>query len=102
MNSKNQLDADSHASAADRDAPPMTPEAFAKARKVPRVKTVRTTLGLTQEEFAERYKIPIGTLRDWEQSRVEPDAPARAYIQVIAGDPEGVVRSLARIPKQTA
>jgi len=80
--------------------PPMTPEQFASAKKVPRVKTVRTTLGLTQEEFAERYKIPIGTLRDWEQSRVEPDAPARAYIQVIAGDPDGVIRSLAKIPKR--
>jgi putative transcriptional regulator len=78
----------------------MTPEQFARAKKVPRVKTVRTTLGLTQEEFAERYKIPIGTLRDWEQSRVEPDAPARAYIQVIAGDPDGVIRSLAKIPRR--
>jgi putative transcriptional regulator len=78
----------------------MTPEQFARAKKVPRVKTVRTTLGLTQEEFAERYKIPIGTLRDSEQSRVEPDAPARAYIQVIAGDPDGVIRSLAKIPRR--
>lgn len=102
MNFKGQSAVDSHISASDRDAPSMTPEQFAKARKVPRVKTVRTTLGLTQEEFAERYKIPIGTLRDWEQSRVEPDAPARAYIQVIAGDPEGVVRSLARIPRRPA
>jgi putative transcriptional regulator len=64
------------------------------------VKTVRTTLGLTQEEFAARYHIPIGTLRDWEQGRAEPDAPARAYIQVIAGDPEGVVRSLAKRPQR--
>jgi putative transcriptional regulator len=84
------------------DAPPMTAAELAKAWRVPRVKTVRITLGLTPEEFAERYKIPLGTLRDWEQSRVEPDAPARAYIHVIAGDPDGVVRSLARAPKRPA
>ena len=45
--------------------------------------------GLTQEEFAARYKIPLGTLRDWEQGRSQPDAPARAYLHVIASDPGG-------------
>jgi DNA-binding transcriptional regulator YiaG len=30
-------------------------------------------VGLTQEEFAGRYHIPIGTMRDWEQGRSEPD-----------------------------
>jgi len=29
-------------------------------------------LQLTQEEFAPRYHIPLGTLRDWEQGRAEP------------------------------
>jgi putative transcriptional regulator len=49
---------------------------------------------LTQEEFAVRYHIPLGTLRDWEQGRCEPDQPARAYLTVIAHDPEGVKRAL--------
>ena len=40
--------------------------------------------------------LPIGTLRDWEQGRCEPDQPARAYLSVIAHDPEGVRRALAR------
>ena len=34
---------------------------------------MRRALGLTQEEFATRYHIPIGTLRDWEQGRAQPD-----------------------------
>ena len=50
--------------------------------------------GLTQEEFAARYRIPLGTLRDWEQGPSEPDQPARAYLTVIAHDPEGVRRAL--------
>ena len=78
----------------DPDARPMTDEEFQRARKVPRAKTLRRALGLTQEEFAVRYHIPIGTLRDWEQGRSEPDQPARAYLTVIARDPEGVRRAL--------
>jgi len=84
--------------AADPDARPMTPEELRTARRVPRVKTLRRALGLTQEEFAARYHIPLGTLRDWEQGRSEPDQPARAYLTVIARDPEGVRRALEAKP----
>src|SRR5271168_2033629 len=69
------------AAAADPDARPMTAEELSAARRVPRIKTLRRALGLTQEEFAARYHIPLGTLRDWEQGRSEPDQPARAYLQ---------------------
>ena len=78
----------------DPDARPMTPEQRRSARRVPRTKTLRRALSLTQEEFAARYHIPLGTLRDWEQGRCEPDQPARAYLTVIARDPEGVKRAL--------
>jgi putative transcriptional regulator len=82
------------AAAADPDARPMTSEELRTARRVPRVRTLRRALGLTQEEFALRYSIPLGTLRDWEQGRTEPDQPARAFLKVIAHDPEGVRRAL--------
>lgn len=48
---------------------------------------LRARLGLTQEDLAARYRIPIGTLRDWEQGRKFPDATARAYLTVIDRDP---------------
>jgi len=84
-----------HAAAmADPDARPFFPEELTKARRVPRMKTLRRSLHLTQEEFAARYHIPLGTLRDWEQGRTEPDQPTRAYLTVIARDPEGVRRAL--------
>ena len=89
----------SAAAAADPDARPMTPEQLAKASRIPRIKTLRRSLGLTQDEFATRYHIPLGTLRDWEQGRTEPDQPARAYLKVIAADPEGVSRSLVSRPR---
>ena len=92
-------DEEIHAAALkDPDAQPLTEERLARMKKVPRARTLRRALGLTQEEFAARYQIPIGTLRDWEQGRSEPDQPARAYLKVIAGDPEGVRRALEAKP----
>lgn len=92
-------DADVHAAAMkDPDARPMTDAEWQAARKVPRAKTLRRALGLTQEEFAARFQIPLGTLRDWEQGRAEPDQPARAYLKVIAADAQAVQRALAATP----
>jgi putative transcriptional regulator len=82
------------AAADDRDNPPLTSSQLAKLRRVPQVKTLRRALGLTQEEFAARYQIPVGTLRDWEQGRTEPDRAARAYLKVIAHDPQNVQGAL--------
>src|SRR5271169_2484870 len=88
-------DAEAHAAALqDPDAQPLTDEALARMKPVPRARTLRRALGLTQEEFAGRYHIPVGTLRDWEQGRSEPDQPARAYLTAIAHDPEGVRHAL--------
>jgi putative transcriptional regulator len=72
------------AAAADPDARPMTDAA----------------LGLTQDEFAERFQIPIGTLRDWEQGRVEPDQAAQAYLRAIAGDAAAVQHALEAGPRR--
>ena len=65
-----------------------------RMKPVPRVKIIRRALGLTQEEFAARFRIPLGTLRDWEQGAKQPDQAARAYLSAIAGDPAGVQRAL--------
>ena len=92
-------DAEVHAAAmADPDAQPMTDEEFARAKMTPRVKIIRRALGLTQEEFAERYRIAPDTIRDWEQGVVEPDQTARAYLRAIAGDPDAVYRALRTGP----
>jgi putative transcriptional regulator len=94
-----RTDAEVEAAAlADPDAQPLTDADFKRMRRVPRVKTLRRALGFTQEEFAARYQIPLGTLRDWEQGRTEPDQPARAYLKVIARDPDRVHRMLNAAP----
>ena len=83
------------AALSDPDAQPLTPDDFKRMRRTPRVKIIRRALGLTQEEFAARFRIPLGTLRDWEQGAAEPDTCARAYLTVIARNPKAVVEALA-------
>jgi putative transcriptional regulator len=78
----------------DRDAAPITPANEARMRRTPQVCVIRRALKLSQEEFAARFQVPLGTLRDWEQGRKEPDAAARAYLKVIARDPEAVRKAL--------
>jgi putative transcriptional regulator len=86
------------AALADPDAQPITEEDLKKMPPVPRTITIRRALKLSQEEFAARFHIPAGTLRDWEQGRCEPDAAARAYLRVIAREPEIVRRALEPLP----
>lgn len=81
---------------ADPDAKPLTKADFVRMERVPRVKIIREALGLTQEEFAARFHIPIGTLRDWEQKRKVPDQTALTYLTVVAREPEMVRRALEK------
>ena len=83
------------AALSDPDAQPLTAEQLARMRRVPRVKWLRQRLGMTQVQFAEAFHLPITTLRDWEQHRSTPDAPARALLLAIERDPEAMRRLLA-------
>ena len=88
-------DEEIHAAALnDPDAQPLTPERLAHMKRTPQVKVIRRALGLSQEAFSERFRIPLGTLRDWEQGRKDPDAAARAYLVVIGRNPVAVTEAL--------
>ena len=92
-----------HAAAiADPDARPMTDEEWACAPRMPRVGFIRRALKLSQEDFAAHFHIPVGTLRDWEQGRKEPDAAAKAYLRVIAREPDMVRKALRARPGRAA
>jgi putative transcriptional regulator len=82
------------AALSDPDAQPLTADDLKRLTRVARAKIVRQALGQTQEEFAARFRIPLGTLRDWEQGVAEPDAAAKAYLQVIARNPKAVIDAL--------
>jgi putative transcriptional regulator len=83
------------AARSDPSAQPLTPGQLAKMRRVPRVKVVRQQLGMTQAEFADAFHLPITTLRDWEQHRSVPDAPARALLLAIERNPRVMRKLLA-------
>src|SRR5262249_30853492 len=70
-----------------------------RAGRVSLAKRIRWALHMSQIEFAKPFRIPLGTLRDWEQHRRDPDQAAQAYLEVIAREPEAVRRALARAAK---
>ena len=61
------------------DNPPLTEADLAHLKPLPKARALRIRLRLTQEEFAARDHIPLGTLRNWEQRWcVLRDGPRRA------------------------
>jgi putative transcriptional regulator len=78
----------------DPDNQPATAAQLRRARRVPEVKRLRWQLELTQEAFAERYGIPVATVRDWEQGRSSPDATARSFLRAIEKGPKQVAKLL--------
>lgn len=59
------------------------------------VATVRKRLGVSQPVFARMFGLAVGTIRDWEQGRSQPDGPARVLLHVIDREPQAVERALA-------
>lgn len=81
----------------DPDNPPLTKAQRAKLKPVSPVTRLRWSLRLTQEQFALRFGLPLGTVRDWEQRKTEPDAAARTLLKVIAANPKVVEKALLTI-----
>ena len=82
------------AAMADPENPPLTKEALRHFKPVPNPKEIRRRLKMTQEQFAIRFHLPLGTLRDWEQGARMPDTAAQSYLRVIAKNPEAVLLAL--------
>lgn len=73
---------------------PLTDEEFDRGRGAMVARQARAVTGLSQPVFAERYGIPVASLRDWEQGRRAPDAAAESYLRVIAHLPDAVAQAL--------
>ena len=82
------------AALSDPDCRPATKTQLARARRVPTVRALRKKLKLTQEEFAARFHLPLGTVRDWEQGAHLPDKAAQVLLTVIAKAPGAVADAL--------
>lgn len=62
--------------------------------EVPDVKSLREQLRMSQQEFSRAYRIPLPTLKGWEQGRRQPDATAAAFLNVIARLPDETLAAL--------
>ena len=60
------------------------------------VKAVRERTGLTQEQFAATFAIGLGALRHWERGDRKPRGAALVLLNVIASDPQAVLRSVRK------
>jgi putative transcriptional regulator len=73
----------------------VTAEAMDRSQRARLIRRTRTALGLSQSEFASRFRVPVGTLRDWEQARATAPDFAIAYVKVIAQHPDMVAKAVA-------
>ena len=60
------------------------------------VKEIRGRLGMTQAKFSEAFGFSLDAVKHWEAGRRQPEVAARAYLTVIAKEPEAVMRALGR------
>ncbi len=59
------------------------------------VRSLRSQLGLSLDDFAVRYGLERDAVADWETGRTVPDTTARSYLRVIERLPEEARRALA-------
>jgi putative transcriptional regulator len=79
----------------DADDFEVTAEALDRGQRARLIRKTRTALGLSQLEFASKFRVPVGTLRDWEQARATAPDFAVAYVRVIGEHPDMVAQAVA-------
>ncbi len=60
------------------------------------VRALRERLGLTQEEFAKRYRLPLRSLQEWEQGRKRPAPGTMTLLLAISRKPKALADALKR------
>ena len=73
----------------------VTAAAMDRGQRARLIRKTRAALGLSQTEFADRFHVPVGTLRDWEQARATAPDFAVAYVRVIGRHPDLVAKAVA-------
>jgi putative transcriptional regulator len=66
------------------------------SRRVVDISALRKRYGMTQQQFAEAFRISLGTLRNWEQGRRAPDGPAQRLLEIIEDRPDVALEVLNR------
>jgi len=59
------------------------------------VKNIRNKVGMSQNEFASSFGISVSTLRHWERGDRSPQGPALVLLNVVAKEPDAVLKALS-------
>ena len=59
------------------------------------VKKIRAKVGMSQNEFASSFGISVSTLRHWERGDRSPQGPALVLLNVVAKQPQAVLKALS-------
>ncbi|MHB8433501.1 MAG: helix-turn-helix domain-containing protein [Candidatus Tyrphobacter sp.] len=59
------------------------------------VRALRERLGLTQEEFARRYRFPLRSVQEWEQGRKRPAPGTMTLLLAISRKPKALADALS-------
>lgn len=60
------------------------------------VVAIRKASDLSQDAFAHRIGVTVGTLRNWEQKRRHPEGPARVLLAMLERNPRLVEETLGK------
>ena len=82
------------AALSDPDNPPLTDEELARMMRVPNVQEIRERLGLTVEEFADRFALSPWQVKRWEAREEYVSWEIGLYLRVIDIHPEAVVDAI--------
>ena len=61
-----------------------------------KVAEVRQKAAMSQDVFAQALRIPVKTIRNWEQGRSKPDPAARALLAIVDDDPARAFQVIER------
>jgi DNA-binding transcriptional regulator YiaG len=65
------------------------------------VRSLRLSLGMSQEQFARRFNLDLDALQNWEQGRRSPERAVWSYLRVIASHPEAAARAQEEVSHTT-
>ena len=85
------------AAKSDPDNPPLSDAELELMASVQAVRRARAATGLSQDQFAEQFRVKPGRLRDLEQGRTRADSALLVYMDLVEHDRSAVDRAVARV-----
>lgn len=63
------------------------------------IRSIRESLNLSQQKFADLYGLPVATVQNWESGRRKPELAAKLLLRVIEASPDLVAKAIRTVHK---